>query len=81
MLPTGGQPLLSPQGYDFIKRTGVVYYTPEALASVTGDVIKFAEAEGLAAHANSVRIRDRYRNRDGGRDRDRDSDRDREGFS
>ena len=59
VLPTGGTArFFSPLGvYDFIKRTSVIYYTPEALASVTDDVIKLAEAEGLDAHANSVRTR------------------------
>lgn len=59
VLPTGGTAcFFSPLGvYDFIKRTGVVYYTPEALSSVTKDIIRLAEAEGLSAHANSIRIR------------------------
>ena len=51
VLPTGGTArFFSPLGvYDFIKRTSVIYYTPEALVSVMDDVIRLAEAEGLDA--------------------------------
>jgi len=41
----------------FVKRSSYLYYSKEALASVSEDVIRFAESEGLGAHANSVRVR------------------------
>ncbi len=41
----------------FIKRSSYLYYSEAALGSVRDDVIRFAEAEGLGAHANSVRVR------------------------
>ena len=59
VLPTGGSARFgSPLGvYDFIKRSAYSYYPREALASFKDDVIKFANLEGLDAHANSVRVR------------------------
>ncbi len=59
VLPTGGTAkFYSPLGvYDFIKRTAYSYYPRAALGELGDDVIKFAELEGLSAHANSVRIR------------------------
>ncbi len=41
----------------FVKRSSYLYYSREALEKVSEDVIRFAESEGLGAHANSVRIR------------------------
>ena len=41
----------------FVKRSSYLYYSEAALAEVRDDVIRFAEAEGLGAHANSVRVR------------------------
>jgi len=41
----------------FVKRSSYLYYSREALGAVKDDVIRFAESEGLGAHANSVRIR------------------------
>jgi histidinol dehydrogenase len=59
VLPTGGTArFYSPLGvYDFIKRTAYSYYPREALRDFKDDVIKFAELEGLNAHANSIRVR------------------------
>lgn len=59
VLPTGGTArFYSPLGVDtFIKKTSLIAYTSEALDTVGEAVIKLAEAEGLAAHANAVRIR------------------------
>jgi histidinol dehydrogenase len=40
-----------------MKKTSIIAYTKEALAAVSADVIRLAEAEGLEAHANAVRGR------------------------
>lgn len=42
---------------DFIKKSSIVYYSKEALAPIHEDIIAFAEAEKLTAHANSIRVR------------------------
>ncbi len=42
---------------DFIKKTSVISYSKEALEPVHEDIIRFAEAEQLTAHANSIRVR------------------------
>ncbi|MEC9490897.1 MAG: histidinol dehydrogenase [Halanaerobiales bacterium] len=42
---------------DFVKYSGFVHYSREALKEASEDVICLAEGEGLDAHANSVRIR------------------------
>ena len=42
---------------DFIKKTQYTYYTENALKKVSGDIYKFAMAEGLGAHAKSAVIR------------------------
>ena len=48
----------SPLGVDdFIKKSSIIYYSREALGSVHKDIISFAEAEGLTAHANSIAVR------------------------
>ena len=59
ILPTGGSArFFSPLGVDdFIKKSSVVYYSKEALEKAHSDIIAFAEAEGLTAHANSIRVR------------------------
>lgn len=59
VLPTNGTArFASPLSVDtFIKKSGVICYTKEALAEYKDDIIRFAESEGLGAHANSVRIR------------------------
>ena len=41
----------------FMKRTTLLSCTPEALAEIGPAAVKLAEAEGLEAHARSVRIR------------------------
>lgn len=58
-LPTGGSARFSsPLSVDdFVKRTAYTYYTPEALAKVSGKIAAFAESEGLSAHARSVTVR------------------------
>jgi histidinol dehydrogenase len=59
VLPTGGTArFASPLGvYDFIKRTSVIYYTKEGLAAQKDSIATLAEAEGLAAHSNSLKMR------------------------
>ena len=59
VLPTGGTAryysVLNVE--TFIKRTSIISYTQPALENVSDDVIRLAEAEGLQAHANAIRIR------------------------
>ena len=59
VLPTNGTAkFFSPLGVDaFIKRTSIISYSKDALMNVAEDIAKFADAEGLGAHANSIRIR------------------------
>jgi len=42
---------------DFIKSTSIIEYDKKKLAASAEDIIRLAEAEGLDAHARSVRIR------------------------
>lgn len=59
VLPTGGTArFFSPLSIDdYIKKSSLISFSKEALQSLGDDVIKFANAEGLTAHANSVRVR------------------------
>lgn len=59
VLPTNGTAkFFSPLGVDaFIKRTSIISYSKSALEKSYKDIAKFAESEGLTAHANSVRVR------------------------
>ncbi len=59
VLPTNGTArFASPLSVDtFIKKSGVICYTKDGLSEYKDDIIRFAESEGLGAHANSVRIR------------------------
>lgn len=59
VLPTNGTAkFFSPLGVDdFVKKSSVIYYSRKALEPVSGDIISFAEAEHLTAHANSIRVR------------------------
>lgn len=59
VLPTNGTAkFFSPLGVDdFIKKSSVIYYSKQALEPVYKDIIAFAEAEKLTAHANSIRVR------------------------
>lgn len=59
VLPTNGTARFSSAlGVDsFIKKSSYLYYDSESLQKVGAKVIKFAEAEGLGAHANSIRKR------------------------
>ena len=58
-LPTSGTARYSsPVGVDdFSRRSSYIYYTREALEDVAEDVMRFAQSEGLGAHANAVRVR------------------------
>ena len=48
----------SPLGVDdFIKKSSIIYYSEEALRAASQDIIRFAQAEHLDAHANSIRVR------------------------
>jgi len=59
VLPTGGSAKFFSglSCVDFLRRTSLIRYTPRALRRDAAAVIALAEAEGLDAHANSVRIR------------------------
>lgn len=58
-LPTSGTAVFSsPLGvYDFMKKSSVIYYSKEALSEIGEDVMRIANAEGLFAHANSIKKR------------------------
>lgn len=59
VLPTSGTAkFFSPLSVDdFIKKSSVLAFSKEAFEKLSDDVIKFAEAEGLTAHANSIKVR------------------------
>jgi histidinol dehydrogenase len=58
-LPTSGTAKFSsPLGVDdFIKKSSLIYYEKNELLSVKDKIVKFAENEGLTAHANSIKVR------------------------
>ena len=59
VLPTNGTAkFFSPLGVDdYVKKSSIIYYSKEALEPIHKDIETFAEAEGLTAHANSIRVR------------------------
>lgn len=59
VLPTNGTAkFFSPLSVDdFIKKSSVISYSREALEEVHEDIIHFATAEHLTAHANSIAVR------------------------
>ena len=59
ILPTNGTAkFFSPLGVDdIIKRSSLISYSEKALYRAKDTIIDFAEAEGLTAHANSIRVR------------------------
>jgi len=61
ILPTGGTArfysVLNVE--TFMKKTSIIAYTKEALTAVSDHVIALAEAEGLVAHANAIRVREK----------------------
>jgi histidinol dehydrogenase len=68
VLPTSGTArYASPLGvYDFVKRTSVIRYSAARLAADADAIVALAEAEGLAGHAEAVRIRVRRDGTSGG---------------
>lgn len=59
VLPTNGTAkFFSPLGVDdFIKKSSIIAYSKEALENIHEDIERFAEAEQLTAHANSIKVR------------------------
>ena len=59
VLPTNGTAkFFSPLSVDdFIKKTSIIAYSRDALEEVHEDIERFAEAEQLTAHANSIKVR------------------------
>jgi histidinol dehydrogenase len=59
VLPTGGSVRFgSPLGiYDFVTRTSLIRYSPEALVRHAPAICAFARLEGLEAHARAVEVR------------------------
>ncbi|MBO4627701.1 MAG: histidinol dehydrogenase [Lachnospiraceae bacterium] len=59
ILPTNGTArFFSPLSVDdFIKKSSVICYSRSELEKVYKKVVTFAEAEGLTAHANSIKLR------------------------
>lgn len=59
VLPTSGTArFFSPLSVDtFVKKSSFIYYTEDALQNDSDDIIRFANTEGLTAHANSIIVR------------------------
>ena len=59
VLPTNGTAkFFSPLSVDdFIKKSSIISYSRNALEKIHTDIEKFAEAEKLTAHANSIKVR------------------------
>lgn len=59
VLPTNGTAkFFSPLSVDdFIKKSSIISFSREALEPISEDIQKFAKAEGLTAHANSIKVR------------------------
>ena len=59
VLPTNGTAkFFSALSVDaFIKKTSIISYSRQALLDACDDIAAFADAEGLTAHANSIRVR------------------------
>ena len=59
VLPTNGTAkFFSPLSVDdFIKKSSIIAYSREALEKIHSDIERFAEAEHLTAHANSIKVR------------------------
>ncbi|MCI1959540.1 MAG: histidinol dehydrogenase [Clostridia bacterium] len=59
VLPTSGTArFFSPLSIDdFIKKSSIISFSKNALNELSDDIITFANAEGLTAHANAVRVR------------------------
>ncbi len=59
VLPTGGTARFSSalSVDSFVKKSSYLYFDREAMLDLADDVIRFAQAEGLDAHANSLKVR------------------------
>lgn len=59
ILPTSGSArFFSPLSVDdFVKKSSIISFSREALASMYKDIAQFARSEGLTAHARSVEVR------------------------
>lgn len=59
VLPTNGTAkFFSPLSVDaFIKKSSIISYSRQALLASHVDIERFAESEGLTAHANSIKVR------------------------
>ncbi len=59
VLPTNGTArFFSPLSVDdFIKKSSIIYFNEEALGELKDDIIRFAKAEKLTAHANAIEVR------------------------
>ncbi|HEX2925358.1 MAG TPA: histidinol dehydrogenase [Ruminiclostridium sp.] len=59
VLPTSGTARFSsPVNVDqFIKKSSLIYYNGQALEKTSADIVRFAEAELLDAHANAIKVR------------------------
>jgi len=59
VLPTNGTAkFFSPLSVDdFVKKSSIIYYNEEALKSIKDDIITFAKAEELTAHAHAIEVR------------------------
>lgn len=59
VLPTNGTAkFFSPLSVDdFLKKSSIISYSKEALEAIHLDIERFAEAEQLTAHANSIKVR------------------------
>ena len=55
---SGTARFFSPLSVDtFVKKSSFIYYTENALQNDSDDIIRFANTEGLTAHANSIIVR------------------------
>ena len=59
VLPTNGTARFSSalSTDSFVKKSSYLYYSESALSEAAEDIIRFASAEGLTAHANSIAVR------------------------
>ncbi len=59
VLPTSGTARFSsPVNVDqFIKKSSLIYYNKQSLEATSNDIVRFAEAELLDAHANALKVR------------------------
>lgn len=65
VLPTSGTARFSsPVNVDqFLKKSSLIYYNRQALEETSRDIVRFAEAELLDAHANAIKVRFEEKNK------------------